>query len=688
MGDILHRIIETVGANQHLAYTLVFLLSFSESFPIIGSIIPGTTIIVAISALVPSGAVDIWWLLLSAILGAIGGDGFAYWLGYRYHEAIGLIWPFRKYPQLISIGRDAIAKHGGKSVFIARFTPAIRAVVPLVAGVLRMNPLRFYAVNIFSAVAWAVAHIVPAVIAGASLALAGAVGGRLLLLIVVLIVLLWLVFILVRRAVVNGLPLLGTGLMKLWQWARHHDNWVSREVLSLIDPTHNEIKGIMGLVVLLVAATWVFVGTLEDVMTGEPLVRADQAVFNFMQDLRSLWGDRLMVAVTELGDAAVTGAVVVAVTLWLATRRAWDAIGYWLGAILFATVFVAALKFALHSPRPLPLYSGFEMYGLPSGHAAVTATAYGFLVILIGNELGQRMRAVLAVGITLFIVLIAFSRLYLGAHWVSDVVAGLTFALAWTAGLGIVYLNHRPHSVHGRGLLATAGIALVAAGSFHGLDRFGADVHRYAMRPTVQHMTAEDWWKGGWSKLPERRIDLAGGLEEPITVQWVGSVNELKAHLAASGWREPPPWTLASALGWLNPSTNPDELPVLTRLHDGRPTRLILVHPTEDGPGGRRARLILRLWRSNLVIEDGPNSHRLWLGSVVEQHFVHVGSLLTIGIATRDENAPRAELEISMAPVRVVSRKAAPDVWGWNGWVLLAHDQAISLAEPPRGVEP
>jgi len=88
MGSIYHHIVHAVGANQHLAYALVFFLAFSESFPFIGSIIPGTTIILAISALVPTGAIDIWWLLGSAILGAIVGDGFSYWLGYRYHEEI------------------------------------------------------------------------------------------------------------------------------------------------------------------------------------------------------------------------------------------------------------------------------------------------------------------------------------------------------------------------------------------------------------------------------------------------------------------------------------------------------------------------------------------------------------------------------------------------------------------------
>jgi membrane protein DedA with SNARE-associated domain len=195
MSGFIDAALRVIHSNQHLAYLFVGLLSFSESLPVVGSIIPGTTMIMAIAALVPSGAIHLWPLLGAAVLGAIGGDGFSYWLGHRYHREIMQIWPLNRYPQILALGEAAVARHGGKSVFIARFAPAIRAIVPLVAGILRMNPVRFYAVNILSAVAWAPAHILPAVLAGASLALFGALAGRLLVLVVLLLLLLWLIYL-------------------------------------------------------------------------------------------------------------------------------------------------------------------------------------------------------------------------------------------------------------------------------------------------------------------------------------------------------------------------------------------------------------------------------------------------------------------------------------------------------------
>lgn len=679
MGDILHRVIDAVGANQHLAYALVFVLSFSESLPVIGSVIPGSTIIVGISVLVASGAVDIWWLLGAAILGAILGDGFSYWLGRRYHETIISLWPLNRYPQLISIGKSTIQKHGGKSVFIARFTPAIRAIVPLMAGILSMPPGRFYFVNIVSAFAWAISHIVPAVIAGASLALAGAVGGRVVALVIALFVILWLILVIVRYVVRKGLPLLGDALLRLWQWARHHDNWVSREVLSLLDPSHHEIKGLLLLIVLLVGSTWAFFGILKDVVTGDPLARADHAVLNAMLGIRTLWGDRIMVAITELGDMTVTGAIVVVVSLWLAARRAWRAVGYWLGGIAFAALFVEVFKLILHLPTPVVLYRGAGTFGLPSNHMAVTATVYGFLALLAGREFKPRARLALASGTALLVALVAFSRLYLGAHWVSGVAAGLSFALAWIAGLGIVYLSHRPRAVGASWLLSLTVVTFALAGTFNGLERFGGDLRGYAVHTAPTIMTAEEWWQGGWATLPVRRIDLAGGLEEPITLQWAGTIEALKEQLIARGWREPPEWTLKSGLAWLQPEPTLDELPVLTRLHNGRPARLILVLLESNG-GDHPARLILRLWRSSVEISDGPNGpYHVWLGVVAEQRLYRVGSLLSLGVAVRDENAPQEGFATALAPVRAVHRVMAPDPFGWNGWVLLGHDPAITL---------
>ena len=179
MLSYLRAVIDFVATYPHVAYGLVFLAALSEALPVIGVFVPGSVVVLAVSALVPTGSVTLWPLLVWATIGAVVGDGFSYWLGRRYKREILLRWPFSRYPQIAAQSEAFFHAHGGKSVFLGRFIPALRAFVPLYAGILLMPARRFYISNVLSALAWAPAHVFPGVIFGASLVLAGAVAGRL-----------------------------------------------------------------------------------------------------------------------------------------------------------------------------------------------------------------------------------------------------------------------------------------------------------------------------------------------------------------------------------------------------------------------------------------------------------------------------------------------------------------------------
>ena len=116
-----------LAANPALAVGIVFLLAASESLVIIGALIPGTAVLLALSAAVGLGQLPFWPILIGAIAGAIAGDGLSYWLGHRYRDDIVRVWPLSRHPGVLDKGRAFFARHGGKSVLIARFTPARRA---------------------------------------------------------------------------------------------------------------------------------------------------------------------------------------------------------------------------------------------------------------------------------------------------------------------------------------------------------------------------------------------------------------------------------------------------------------------------------------------------------------------------------------------------------------------------------
>ncbi|WJR78073.1 DedA family protein [Bradyrhizobium sp. NP1] len=165
MTSLIDQLIGFVSANAWLAYLTLFLAALLEAVPVVGSVIPGSTIILALSALVPGGELKLQWVLLAAIAGALIGDGSAFWTGHRAQKEILNTWPLTNYPRVVAQSEAFFRRWGAWAVFLARFVPPIRAFVPITAGALGMAPVRFYAVNIPAILLWAPAHVLPGVLA-------------------------------------------------------------------------------------------------------------------------------------------------------------------------------------------------------------------------------------------------------------------------------------------------------------------------------------------------------------------------------------------------------------------------------------------------------------------------------------------------------------------------------------------
>lgn len=659
-----------IAAYPHFAYAAVLLLALSESVPVVGVVIPGSTLILAVGALVPTGAVSLWPLLIAAVTGAIIGDGVSFWVGHRYHREILENWPLNRHPALIARSEAFFARHGGKSVFLARFTPAVRAFVPLIAGMLKMPPRRFYVANILSALAWAPSHILPGVLIGASLTRFGSAAKPLAMLLVLLVILIWATVHLARFALHRGMPVLMTAAARVRVYVSSRDAAWARAIGNLLDPTRPDARGVALMAVLLVGAAWLFFGILEDVVTGDPLVRADTAIYHALQDLRTPPGDAAMIVITELGDTTVVVVITIVVFLWLAWKRARRSAVYWLVAIAGASALNTAIKVALHRARPNDLfYTGWSAFSFPSGHSTVNFALYAFLAFLIVRELRPAWRLPVAFSAACLVFLIAFSRLYLGAHWFSDVVGGLAFGAVWLIVLGYFYLRKRPDPVGAPALAVVASMALAFAGGLHVYRHHALDVQRYAVEAASRTMPADTWWMTGWRQLPGRRIDLTGEIEKPLTIQWAGSLRNLQEMLLRKGWRAPTPWTPLNSLAWLMANADPATLPVIPHFASGRLPSLTLVHQAAS----KELRLVFRLWPADLELIDGTATP-VWVGSVVEERITRPLSLFTLAWTLPDMNAPRNALAGELQSGRLADRSPRTANIGWDGRVLLVRD--------------
>jgi undecaprenyl-diphosphatase len=185
---------------------------------------------------------------------------------------------------------------------------------------------------------------------------------------------------------------------------------------------------------------WAFVELVDVVIEGDS--RAfDRAGLLWIHSNSPGWLDGPMRLVTALGYYwFVTPLLIVAVYLFY--RRGWRLSPILLvvstaGSIVLTTV----LKGVFGRARPELFDSGYEasFYSFPSGHATVAVGFYGMLTVILAYRLeGLARWAVVASGV-LVVLLIGFSRLYLGVHYPTDILAGYLAALLWLVCVGGVY---------------------------------------------------------------------------------------------------------------------------------------------------------------------------------------------------------------------------------------------------------
>jgi undecaprenyl-diphosphatase len=153
-----------------LAIAIAFAAAIIEAVAVLGIIIPGTPILMAVAAAAAMAGNSIMPIIVVSIIGAVIGDFVSFWLGHRFRFRLHGMWPFATRPTLIGHAEKFFHRYGTASVAICRFIPVLRSTVPLVAGMAGMMRSRFLLANVTSAFVWAPVHVVPAQFAGLSLA--------------------------------------------------------------------------------------------------------------------------------------------------------------------------------------------------------------------------------------------------------------------------------------------------------------------------------------------------------------------------------------------------------------------------------------------------------------------------------------------------------------------------------------
>jgi undecaprenyl-diphosphatase len=629
MMELLDSLITWVNAHPHWAGIVVFLVAFSESLAVIGMIVPGVVMMFAAGALVGAGAVEFreiyWW----AVAGAVLGDGLSFWVGHHYKEHLCSMWPFSKHPQMLDKGTLFFQRWGGKSVALGRFFGPVRAVIPLVAGMMEMPLQRFLAANILSALGWAIAYLLPGIVIGVSLDLASEVALHLLVLGVVVIAGLWLLLWLAKLLFLLFQPV----AVRLVRWLLNFsrgETFPRRLAAALADPDHKEAQGLAfmaALLLLMIFAITLIASLLFGFHGFGPI---DHAVHETLMALRTPVADSMMVFITMLGDDWVLIGVSLVVMLLLLQQHpatAW----HWLAAVAFAYIVVFLLKHGLRIPRPEE--AATASWSFPSGHTLKSTVIYGFLAMLLSTPLNASGRMFVYASAIAFVALIGFSRLYLGVHWFSDVVAGWSIGVLWVTILGLAW-RHHPHPALKTKVLASAVVIwLVVASGWHLMQRDQAQLVSYQPQHEVIVVDTEEWLQG--APLPQWRETLFDG-RDPLGLRFSGDISSIEQQLQRYEWTPTKPFRALDLMQNLIPQQRAPELPAVPKLYDGREPGLTMTKVIDNHY------LVLRLWLSDFEVAGC----KIWLGHIVEQRERSLAGILRIPGSIGSEFASLQEREV------------------------------------------
>ena len=209
-----------------------------------------------------------------------------------------------------------------------------------------------------------------------------------------------------------------------------------RRLVARFDGSATGLKLTLGFVV---AAGFLalFLSVTEDVVMRDPLVVFDEKVAAIAYGFRSPTLNAVMLAFTELGAWQAVFAGMVLAVIWMAFRgQVILAFGLCV-SVCIGEVLVWALKGLLLRARPSVDHALVTASGasFPSGHAFVAFAFYGYLAVLAFHLVTGKMRAVLGAGFLIVAMAIGLSRIYLGAHWPSDVLASYFLGITWLATL-------------------------------------------------------------------------------------------------------------------------------------------------------------------------------------------------------------------------------------------------------------
>jgi membrane protein DedA with SNARE-associated domain/membrane-associated phospholipid phosphatase len=441
---------ETLGA---WTYLLVGALAFLETGAFVGLIAPGETAMLLGGLVAGQGQIDVVTLIGVVWACAVAGDLTSFFMGRRLGR------PFLvKHGSKVQITEERLHhvegffdRHGGKAILIGRFVGLVRAIAPFLAGSSGMSLRRFVPYDVIGAGLW-----------GTTFVLLGYI--------------FWQSFSTLVDYAKKGALALGTvivlivGLVWLVRWVRRPDNrrrvraWLERQaerpglrpLATVLRPVlrsgraparfvwNRVTPGDLGLELTTIAAVaavggYTFIAHLVKLDAGDVPI-GDSMALDVARRLDAEPFVGLAKAVTVLGALPVVAGLVLGACIVLLWRRELVESLLLVAGLALTYAGVHVTKASTDRLRPPDALVGTDLSAYPSGHAAYAVTWIAVAVTLSRALPNIASRFVLVVGAIVIAAAVGLSRVYVRAHWLSDVTGGWGLAAALFSLCGLLAL--------------------------------------------------------------------------------------------------------------------------------------------------------------------------------------------------------------------------------------------------------
>lgn len=579
----LQQLLNWVEAHPQATGWLIFIIAWGESLLLVGILLPGAAILVALGTLVGLGALDFKLAWIAATLGAFAGDGLSFWIGHHYKLRLLKMWPMNKFPKQVEQGQTFFTKWGTLSVFIGRFVGLVRPIIPAIAGAMGMDEKKYIIISIVASILWAPFYLLPGVLFGSAMGSMTQVAGKMALLVTLIIALIIVIYWFINFIYKLWIPRAHRFLSRNLIWTQKHPK-LGRFTSGLIDPRKPE-KGSLAL--MAVSILVLTIAAIVFLLNSNSVLIWSNGLEQFVQAFNTDWTRPFLFVFLALSHDFSIAMASIAVFVWLIYRRRHVAAWHWLFVVLSS--YVLAINIEIFSNTNFQINHGFH-------HLAWFTSVTTFWAALISGALPHKLRSWPYSLTSVLICLVGFAQIFFGQMPLGVVLISIFSAVLWAAVVAVAYRMRNRRQFLGwhisilyySGMLISALLVLLF---FRG-NMLSSNSIEYQF---INH--------NQWQDLNEDvRKDWLGRTRQSFDIRFRGDIRRLEKFFSSKQWTNESINAWPSIWQALKADSNSEKIPMIPKMDNGRIESVIMSVLRKENS------ISLRLWEEDMQINEPPKN--------------------------------------------------------------------------------